>query len=182
MLVLKGAKRPVKAITFSPDGNLLASAGGEGFVRLWNALDGQPLGVVAEQTGRGPDDSILRFAPNSRHLVVSGALYALSVWDVQERKLVKQLTKPSNVVCDAGIGFAPDGRLLAAQIRHGRWTVGVELDELGGIALLWKPRRVRRSTHLMAVEPGGRRAAVGNGLLLDVHTGGGNWPVGRAGP
>jgi WD40 repeat protein len=182
MLVLKGPKKPVRALTFSPDGSLLASASGEGFVRLWNALDGQALGVLAEQTGRGgPDEPLLRFAPNGRHLVVSGAFYALSVWDVQERKLVKQLVKPANFVCEAGIGFASDGRLLAARsdTEQGLWAW--DSTDWKELRALWRPpSREEAGLRLLAVEPGGGRAALGNGLLLDVRTGTetGRWGAG----
>jgi WD40 repeat protein len=182
MLVLKGAKRPVKAIAFSPDGNLLASASGEGFVRLWNAVDGQALGVLAEQSGRGPEDlQHLRFAPNNRHLVVSSAFCALSVWDVQERKLVEQLVKPSNVVCDAGIAFTSDGRLLAARSDTVTGLWAWDSTNWKELPPLWSPtNHEEEGLHLMAVEPGGCRVAIGNGLLLDVRTGAeaGRWGAG----
>ena len=35
----------VSTVAFSPDGNLLAAAYGDGYVRLWNPVTGQAAGV-----------------------------------------------------------------------------------------------------------------------------------------
>jgi WD40 repeat protein len=180
MLVLKGAKRPVKSLSFSPDGALLASAGSEGVVRLWNALDGQALEPITLPKDCSWPLPTVRFAPDSRHLVISSCHLVLSVWDTRERTLVKQLARSSTITGSPGIGFARDGRLLAARCeKEGKGLWAWDSTTWEELPPLWKPRETYQKYNLMAIEPDGDRVAIGTGVLLDCHSGA---EVGRWGP
>ena len=62
----------VDAVTFSPDGKLLASADSNGFVRLWDPVTGSPVGepLPADTAQDGQDGGVEggRFAPDGELL------------------------------------------------------------------------------------------------------------------
>jgi len=86
--VLHGHTRGVWSVSFSPDGQILASSSDDETVRLWDVRDGQCLQVL-----RGHTKSIcsVSFSPNGLTLVSGSQDQTIKLWDVRTGECIKTL-------------------------------------------------------------------------------------------
>ena len=102
-------------VLWSPKGDLLASAGWDGVVRLWEWPSGRELRQL-EQTGR-PVVLQLDFSPDGQFLAVAGANFKGSadpmgqIFEVRSGRLVRELAGHAETLI--GIHFSPDSQLIA---------------------------------------------------------------------
>jgi WD40 repeat protein len=118
-VVFAGHSHIIRALAWSPKGDVLASASLDGTVRLWEVgnLDKVPPPILLENA----DVSTIAFSHDGKYLIGGGTAGAeapgrgaIWVWDVAERK---QLSKKLQAVPVQGVAFSPapgDYRALSA--------------------------------------------------------------------
>ncbi|KAH8803105.1 quinon protein alcohol dehydrogenase-like superfamily [Xylogone sp. PMI_703] len=103
-----GHQKLVNHVTFSPDGLLLASAGFDNHVKLWNSQG------VYINTLRGHVSSVYQcaFSADSRLLVTSSKDNTLKIWDMRTHKLLTDLPGHKDEVY--AVDWSPDGKMVAS--------------------------------------------------------------------
>ena len=152
----------IHTVAYSPvDASLVASAGGNGTIKLWDLQNG---GVT---TLRGHSDTVnaVAFSPNGELLASGGDDYRFKLWDVQNQQTIATLEHiiGRNRSAIKAVAFSPDGQLLAtagwevklwsvsnqqeiATFQHNQWVLAVafSLDgqllatgDHGGTVRIW---------------------------------------------
>lgn len=100
----------VRSLAFTPDGTVLAAAGGNAqdfSIHVWDVVNGQPLGTLDGHAGIVWS---VAFSPDGRLLASVSSDKTAKVWDWRNKTLLKSLDFPGQVV---SVSFSPDGQSLA---------------------------------------------------------------------
>ena len=107
--VLGKGSAPVFALTFSPDGKLLASGGGDRAVTLWDVATGNSDLLTVLQDS----DAVLSlaFSPDGKTLAIGTNKNNVVLWDLVAKKEVGELEGHTDAV--TSIAFSKKGRVIA---------------------------------------------------------------------
>ena len=108
----RGGNGPVLSVAFHPDGELFASGGQDGAVRIWS-IDGTEQFALPHTA----PINALAFGPAGNILAAGDTALAVHLWDIDRREEVHLLTGHYGELC--GLSFNGSGRLLAATSRRG---------------------------------------------------------------
>ena len=170
---LTGHQGLVKRVSYSPDGQLLATSSWDGTAKLWDVESHALLRTFSGHQGFVQD---VAFSPDLSRLATGGADGLVIVWDVTsgERLLTLEGHGTNTVAFHQGVmvvKYAPDGSLIAT----GGTDSTVRLwDAASGEAL--KILEGHTSAVMgLAFSPDGARIATGdwdgNGIIWDIATG-----------
>ncbi len=130
---LRGHTELVRAVTFSPDGQLAASSSGDNSVRVWRVATGALLQTIATETFSGaaafsPDGRLVAYGTYSDDARAGAPAWIASVQDGTKRPL----TGAQRAI--GTTAFSPDGKLVAGG--------GLDLTRAGpgfvGMVTIWQ--------------------------------------------
>ena len=106
---LEGHKDIVNNVSFSPDGQILASGSADQTIRLWNVETGEHLRTL---TGHSNVVYSVSFSSDGQTLASGGADQTIRLWNVKTDEQPRTLTGHSGYVLS--VSFSPDGKTLAS--------------------------------------------------------------------
>jgi WD40 repeat protein len=100
-------RQPVFAVSFSPDGQLIASASGDGTAQLWQ-INGQPVSTLTHQSNVDVNDVV--FSQDNQLIATASNDKTVKLWNHQGQ-LLKTLSANQKKITD--VVFSPNGQWLA---------------------------------------------------------------------
>lgn len=116
--LLTGQAGGVNSLALSPDGKILASAGKDGTIRLWDT-SGYPIGQPIDPLPNGHTIALnsVGFSPDGKTIVSGGADGTIRLWDISGKLIGQRLKGHQGDVWS--IRFSPDGKTIVSSGEDG---------------------------------------------------------------
>ena len=166
--IFKGHKGRVRSVSFSPDGEWIASGGDDGTVRIWT-LNGHQEWMA--QLSSDETVNTVRWRPGKDTFILAAAA-GEELFFISPPLISDAIEKASSKVLDDGFGYATNGNSIAtndgiSKENPAKWTRPGTKLEANGVLLKTTVRAViktiywhRRGDFLCTVSPTGQRSAV----------------------
>ena len=129
---LQGHDNGVLNVSFSPNGEVLASGGFDKTIKLWNLETGKEIDTL-----QGHNDWVasVSFSPDGKVLASGSVDKTIKLWNLETGKEIDALEGHDDWV--ASVSFSPDGKVLASggrdkTIKLWNLETGKEIDTLQG--------------------------------------------------
>jgi serine/threonine protein kinase/sugar lactone lactonase YvrE len=106
---LRGHAGRVHSVAYSRDAQIIASASGDGTVRVWNAPEGRLLHTLRGHTGKVYS---VACSPDGQMIASAGADQTVRLWQASDGALVRVF--PGHGGSVRSVTWSPDGRLIAS--------------------------------------------------------------------
>jgi WD40 repeat protein len=144
-----GHTSSVRAISFRPDGRVLASGGADATIRVWDFRTGGLLSTQSNTTSTPSGGSITHevllaaFSPDGKHLATNGGgpfsgQHAVRIWNGHTGRLLRSLGQ--SVAIPDAITFVEHGKVLITFHVGGLTPEGKRAQEKGGTLVRWDPQ------------------------------------------
>ena len=153
---LEGMQEVVRSVAFSPDGGLLAAAGGlparNGEVKIWDVASSKPRLTI-----EGHADTIYAtvFSPDGSILATSSYDRLIKLWDVDSGKELRTLKDHIDAVY--ALEFTPDGKWLLS----GAADRSLKIWDVSSGERLYTVSDPLEGINAITIHPSGKRVAAG---------------------
>jgi WD40 repeat protein/predicted Ser/Thr protein kinase len=103
---------PLWALAYRPDGKVLAAAGHDGTIRLWDAATHRLLGALV---GHGGPVRAVAWSPDGRYLASGSDDATVRLWEAASARPLRRLRGATAAV--QALAWSPDGSMLAGGSR-----------------------------------------------------------------
>jgi eukaryotic-like serine/threonine-protein kinase len=113
----------VRSVSWSPDGNKLASAGEDALIRIWNPTTGESLG---ELRGHLQIITVVRWSPDGSKLASASEDGTMRIWNPESGLTIATLTLNDPLKAGYFLAWSPDGARIVGGYIDGKvriWDV-----------------------------------------------------------
>jgi len=140
-------------LTYSPNGDRIATASWDGTAKVWDAVNGQELLTLVGHTNRLYE---VNFSPDGTKLITASEDQTAKVWDATSGQEILTLSGQTGTI--QGIAFSPDGKFIAT----GSWDHSAKVWDADNGKELFTLTMDTELTDVIFNPDGTRLAASGN--------------------